>query len=85
MAKKVAKSTDNSEAPDFEKALAELETLVDKMEQGDISLEESLSCFERGMALTRQCQEALKQAEQKVQILLKDSQTSVPFETGDGD
>ena len=85
MVKKAAKSTDNSKTPDFEKALAELEALVDKMEQGDISLEDSLACFERGMALTRQCQEALKNAEQKVRILLKDSKTPVPFEDADGD
>ncbi len=56
--------------PDFETALAELETLVGTMEQGDISLEESLALFERGVTLTRTCQESLKEAEQKVQILL---------------
>ena len=81
MAKKVTKSTDK--APDFEKSLAELEALVEKMERGDISLEDSLACFERGIALTRQCQEALKSAEQKVEILLKDSATPVPFEEAD--
>ena len=44
---------------DFEKALGELETLVEKMETGDMSLEESLKQFERGVALTRSCQQAL--------------------------
>ena len=56
---------------DFETALKELETLVEKMEQGDIRLEESLKHFERGIQLTRQCQQALQAAEQKVQILVE--------------
>jgi len=55
----------------FEKALQELEELVEKMETGNLSLEESLKYFERGVALTRNCQQALAEAEQKVQILLK--------------
>jgi exodeoxyribonuclease VII small subunit len=55
----------------FEKSLQELEALVEKMETGDLSLEESLKCFERGVALTRNCQKALQEAEQKVQILLE--------------
>jgi exodeoxyribonuclease VII small subunit len=54
----------------FEKALQELEDLVEKMETGNLSLEESLKYFERGVALTRNCQQALAEAEQKVQILL---------------
>jgi exodeoxyribonuclease VII small subunit len=63
---------------EFETALAELEALVVKMEQGDLSLDESLKQFERGVQLTRACQQALKEAEQKVQILLeKDGQPSV--------
>ncbi len=57
----------------FEKSLKELETLVAKMEQGNLSLEESLRDFERGVQLTRTCQQALKEAEQKVEILLKKS------------
>jgi exodeoxyribonuclease VII small subunit len=57
----------------FEKSLAELEALVAKMEQGNLSLEESLQHFERGIQLTRTCQRALKEAEQKVEILLKKS------------
>ena len=51
--------------------MAELETLVERLEQGDLPLEESLKAFERGVALTRSCQTALKDAEQKVDILLK--------------
>ena len=55
---------------DFETALHELEDLVEQMEQGNASLEASLKMFERGVALTRQCQKALSEAEQKVQILM---------------
>jgi exodeoxyribonuclease VII small subunit len=55
----------------FEDSLAELEQLVSQLEQGDISLEESLRYFERGVNLTRICQKALKEAEQKVHILIE--------------
>ena len=55
----------------FEDAMEELEKLVEQMEQGDISLEESLKAFERGIKLTRTCQQALQDAEQKVQMLLE--------------
>ena len=51
--------------------MEELEKLVEQMERGDISLEESLKSFERGIKLTRTCQQALQDAEQKVQILLE--------------
>lgn len=54
----------------FEDALAELEQLVNRLERGDISLEESLQAFERGVNLTRICQKALQEAEQKVQVLI---------------
>lgn len=54
----------------FEKSLKELEALVKKMEKGDLSLEDSLKHFERGVQLSRACQEALKTAEQKVEILM---------------
>lgn len=53
----------------FEAALAELESLVEKMEAGELSLEESLTAFERGVKLTRHCQSALKAAELKVKVL----------------
>ncbi|MFA7095112.1 MAG: exodeoxyribonuclease VII small subunit [Gammaproteobacteria bacterium] len=69
----------------FEQALKELEDLVERMERGDLSLEESLKCFERGVELTRICQQALKEAEQKVQLLLEkgDEQSIVDFERED--
>ena len=60
---------------DFEKALAELEQLVETMEKGDLTLEESLKQFERGVTLTRACQQALAEAEQKVRILTRNSES----------
>ena len=61
-------------APDtplgFEQALAGLEQQVQRLESGDLSLEAALAAFEQGVQLTRQCQQALDQAEQKVQLLL---------------
>jgi exodeoxyribonuclease VII small subunit len=59
------------ESPDFETAMRDLEELVERLEHGDLPLEESLAAFERGVALTRACQAALQEAEQKVEILLK--------------
>ncbi len=53
----------------FEESLAELEQLVERMEQGNLGLEESLKLFERGVQLTQSCQKALKEAEQRVQVL----------------
>ena len=74
MVKKTAKkSASKSNELDFEAAIKELESLVERMEQGDQSLEQSLKDFERGVELTRTCQKALKQAEQKVQLLLEHS------------
>lgn len=55
----------------FESAIAEINQLVEKLERGDLALEESLQDFEKGIALARQCQKALSEAEQKVQILLE--------------
>ncbi len=58
------------ETLDFEKSLADLEALVERMEAGDLPLEESLTLFERGIRLTRLCQTVLDSAEQKVQVLM---------------
>ena len=65
----------------FEQSLEELEQLVEAMEKDNITLEESLTSFERGIQLTRTCQKALKEAEQKVQILLNTNgkQSKKPF------
>jgi len=56
--------------PDFEKTLAELEKLVLNLEQGDLSLDESLSGFKQGIELTRQCQSVLDNAQQTVEQLI---------------
>ena len=71
---------------DFEKSLAELESLVQRLERGDVPLDEALRTFERGVALTRQCQARLQAAQQKVEILLKRSgQPDVQSFEGPGD
>ena len=62
----------------LEKALEELEALVARLEGGDLSLEQALKEFERGVKLTRQCQTALQAAEQKVEILLKKTEQAEP-------
>ena len=61
-----------SESIDFEATLAELEALVEKMESGSLTLEESLAAFERGVKLTRDCQAALHTAELRVKALSED-------------
>jgi exodeoxyribonuclease VII small subunit len=68
--KVASKNTKKSGSLDFEQSLAELSKLVEQMEQGDLSLEESLVAFEQGIKLVRCCQKKLAQAEQKVEILL---------------
>ena len=64
--------SDNPEPIDFEATLAELEALVAKMEDGELSLEESLAAFERGVRLTRDCRRALKDAELRIRALTVD-------------
>ena len=84
-------SPEQTAASDFERSLAELETIVEKLEQGDLSLDESLRHFERGVQLTRVCQTALTQAEQKVEILLRktgageDDFAPAPFDDEESD
>ncbi|MFC6806329.1 exodeoxyribonuclease VII small subunit [Methylophaga thalassica] len=72
---------------DYEAAVKELEALVERLEEGDISLEESLKLYERGVLLTRDCQESLQAAEQKVQMLLQQSGQNnlVDFDPETGD
>jgi len=62
-----------SALPDFEAALSELEKIIEKMETGEQSLEESLKSFQRGIELTRTCQQGLKEAEQRVDKLLAEN------------
>ncbi|MCC6716147.1 MAG: exodeoxyribonuclease VII small subunit [Gammaproteobacteria bacterium] len=79
--------TKKREGVDFEKSIAELEALVERMESGELTLEQSLKDFERGVALTRLCQKALSDAEQKVKILLsRDGEAGLQaFEAADPD
>jgi exodeoxyribonuclease VII small subunit len=75
-------TTQNQGLGRLEKSLEELEALVARLETGDLSLDQALQEFERGVKLTRECQTALKEAEQKVEILLKKTEQAepVPFE-----
>ena len=75
------------DAPAFEQSLTELESLVQKLEAGDVPLEEALKTFERGVTLTRQCQTALRAAQQKVEVLLtkNGAETVEPFDDEDAD
>lgn len=66
----------------FEESLANLESLVTAMEDGDLSLEESLQAFEQGIRLTKECQSALQKAEQKVQVLINDNGDPEPIDMG---
>ena len=85
--KSAAKKLSKAESLTFEQAMQELESLVAKMEKGEESLETSLINFERGVELTRICQTALKEAEQKVQILTKNmgQESLQPFDQEDLD
>lgn len=69
--RKKTKSTPEGESFNFETALAQIHEKVSTMEQGDLSLEQSLQTFEEGIRLIRHCQQALQSAEQKVQLLLE--------------
>jgi exodeoxyribonuclease VII small subunit len=69
----------------LEKSLQELEALVEHLESGELPLEKALAEFERGMKITKECQAVLKDAEQKIQILLKQDAAPEPFEAGDED
>lgn len=62
---------ERKDSPTLEKSLTEITTLIDKMEHGELSLEQSLQCFERGVTLIKHAQKILQDAEQKVQILLQ--------------
>lgn len=81
----MAKKSPNEASPvaRFEQSLEELEQLVEKMEAGDLSLEQSLTAYERGVGLYRQCQQALEQAELRVRLVSDPAQPekSEPFES----
>ncbi len=75
----------NEVRPVFETALSELEKIVAELESGQLSLTESIKCYEQGVAMLRHCHNALGDAEQKIQLLTRLDEdgiaTSVPFET----
>jgi len=68
----------------FESSLEELERIVRELEQGELPLERSLELFERGVALSRECQDRLNQAERRIEILMRDNKgqpAARPFES----
>jgi exodeoxyribonuclease VII small subunit len=71
--------------PDFEKSLAELESLVEQLESGDLNLDQSLKQFKRGVELTRHCQGVLEKAQQSVEQLLDndDESSAIPLDSSD--
>jgi exodeoxyribonuclease VII small subunit len=75
MASKSASTPATPAPPAFEAALAQLESLVSRLESGDLPLDEALRTFEQGVRLTRECQAALAAAQQKVQQLLQRGET----------
>lgn len=79
--------TNNHQIAEFENSLGELEQLVTKLEGGELSLDESLKSFERGITLFRNCQGALQQAELRVQTLLdpEDPTSAAPLPDTDED
>lgn len=64
----------------FEASLAELETIVTKLESGDVPLEEALTVFQRGMVLSKQCQDTLTKAEETLTKMMTENDQLVPFE-----
>jgi exodeoxyribonuclease VII small subunit len=71
-------TTRKAKTVDFEHALGELEAVVERLEHGELPLEDALRQFERGVELARICQASLQQAEQKVEILLKKTPEAAP-------
>ncbi len=69
----------------LEKSLTDLEALVEELENGDLPLDKAMKKFEEGIKLTRGCQAALKEAEQKVEILMKTAGGEESLETFDAD
>lgn len=74
-----------TELAELEKSIKSLEALVEKLEQGDLPLEKALAEFERGVRLTRSCQAALNEAEQRIEILLAADGEPAPFDAADGE
>jgi exodeoxyribonuclease VII small subunit len=77
-----AESPEDLEQLGFEAALARLETIVDRLEQGDLELEQALAAFEEGVALTRRCAGQLEDAERRIEVLVREGEKWIarPFE-----
>ena len=74
----------NEQPKTFEASLESLEQIVHELEQGDLPLERSLELFEKGIGLSRQCQERLSQAERRIEVLLRDNQGRPTVSTFEG-
>ncbi|TNF06614.1 MAG: exodeoxyribonuclease VII small subunit [Gammaproteobacteria bacterium] len=72
--------TSRKKSVDFEQKLNQLETLVNDMEKGSLTLEDSLKAFEEGIKITRECQQALKEAELRVDMLTRDTDSPTAFD-----
>lgn len=74
-----------AEGPSFETALEQLEAIVDRLEQGEIELEDALRAFEAGVALTRRCAKQLSDAERRIEVLVREGESWVarPFEASE--
>lgn len=80
--RRAAGSKGEAEEPSFEQALERLEGIVDRLEQGDLPLEEALDAFEQGVALTRRCAGQLEEAERRIELLVGEGEKWLtrPFE-----
>ena len=74
-----------SKLPDLEKSMTEITQLIETMEQGELTLDQSLGHFERGIHLVKHCQKILEEAEQKVQILIQNNKQDTLADYGDAD
>lgn len=80
-----AKKPEPPKKPEFERSLARLEEIVRKLENTNLSLDDAMKLFEEGVALSRDCQKQLEQAEGRVEVLMKKAggeMAAEPFEPG---
>ena len=73
-----------NKSPSLEESLSEISTLIEKMEHGELSLEQSLNHFERGVTLIKHCQKILEEAEQKVKVLIQNNNQEELSSYGEG-
>ena len=87
MASKKKKQTTGAEAQDvpFEQALGELERIVEKLEQGEVPLDESLKLYEKGVKAYRLCRKVLDRAEKRIQVLVRDADGSLSLKDTEGE